>query len=162
MIVYGCHFEEENIFNTQYWGNWIHWWRDLSDFIFNYLSGCGEDERTRHAAQHSSHLLAQMLCNYYVPLQNLNVFRMYQCIDILTLNWFFFCKHKREINNFWKVVWKSARGIHGHGNPADWSAVSCLMAARLQINFSILFLSHSSVLPLPYLLQLHNSFISLH
>lgn len=31
-----CHFRVENIFNSQYWGNWIHWRRDLS--VFGSLS----------------------------------------------------------------------------------------------------------------------------
>ena len=43
--IYGCHSEEGNIPHiTQYWGNWIHWWRDLSgstfkQFILHQLQG---------------------------------------------------------------------------------------------------------------------------
>ena len=45
--IYGCHREEGNIpHHTQYWGNWIHWWRDLSgstfkQFILHQLQGRG-------------------------------------------------------------------------------------------------------------------------
>ena len=43
--IYGCHSDSGNIpHRTQYWGNWIHWWRDLSgstfkQFILHQLQG---------------------------------------------------------------------------------------------------------------------------